>query len=500
MPATVKQNQQPKVPSVQYSELGLLGTILMYPNGFARAQECGIAAPDFYDEMNREVWSAMESLNEKSEPISSVSVLTELEKRGTLYSKIQPVFIADLMSYSTTSHNIDGYAKQIKEASLRRMMMATAKDLFAKASDPAFGIDATMLSSLQTMMNASDSYLSGNTVGNKDSMANYIAQDFADNLNDFQNIHLQTGCTYLDNQLQNCVYPGIYVIAAISSLGKTTLMHQIADQMAEMGTHVIYFSIEQSRMELLCKSLARRMYQQNRHNRTTDCVSSLQIRRFWKPGMDPSKAMEYGGNLTEWQIQKINEAYDWYCTKIAPNMEITGQNFSCTVEEIKLKIKRYTSTHDDKPVVFLDYIQIVQPEKDFKGTDKQHIDNVMTQLERTAKAENITLFAISSLNRGSYLTPVSFESLKEAGSIEYSSDAVWGLQLAAVSDFKDTDPKTETRNKLDQEKAAIPRRVELHILKNRYGRAGSSSYFNYFPNRDYFENVETKNQLISLTA
>lgn len=486
------------VPSVIYSELGLLGTVLMYPTGFSKAKDCGIIPNDFVDKQNRTIWKAMEDLNSRTEPITSVSVLTELEKTGILNKQIQPAYIADLMTYSTTSHNIPNYAKQIKEATLRRMMMSTAQELFKKASDYDNALDDTLTNSLKTMMNASDSYLSGGSSGNQDSMLNYLEEEFGKNLDTFQGIKLQTGCPYLDNQLGNCIYPGMYVVAAISSLGKTTLVHQIADQIAEMGTHIIYFSIEQSRMELLCKSLARRMYREHRHDHAKDCVSSLQIRRFWKPGMRPEQSAELGGNLSAWQIEKINEAFEWYKQKIAPNMEITGTNFACTVEEIKMKIKRYTSTHDDKPVVVLDYIQIVQPEKDFRGTDKQNVDNIMTQLERTAKQENITIFAISSLNRGSYLAPVSFESLKEAGSIEYSSDAVWGLQLAAVSDFKDTDSRTEVRAKLDIEKSSIPRRVELHVLKNRYGRSGNSAYFNYYPDRDFFENVERKDQMIEV--
>ena len=489
-------NANKAVPSVPYEEVGLLGTILMYPTGFVTAKECGVNADDFYNIQNRTIWNAMEQLNTKSEPVTSVSILTELEREGVLGTQIQPAYIADLMRYSTTSKNIAPYAKHLREAALRRMMMTTAQDLYAKASDMTEEFDATMMNSLKSMMNASDSYYSGNTAGNQDSMATYIANSFASNLEAFQNIRMQTGFTYLDNQLGNCIYPGMYVVAAISSLGKTTLMHQIADQMAEMGTHVIYFSIEQSRMELLCKSLARRVYKENRHDHSKDCVSSLQIRQFWRPGMDPAKAMDYGGNLTPWQIQKVNEAYDWYVQKIAPNMEITGENFACTIEEIKMKIKRYTSTHDDKPVIFIDYLQIIQPEKGFTGSDKQHIDNVMTQLERTAKSENITIFAISSLNRGSYLMPIDLSSLKESGSVEYSSDVVWGLQLAAINDFKDTDSKTTVRAAMDREKAAIPRRVEIHILKNRYGRTGNSAYMNYYPHRDFFENVETKNQLI----
>lgn len=39
-------------------------------------------------------------------------------------------------------------------------------------------------------------------------------------------------------------YPGLYVLGAISSLGKTTFIHQMADQLAKAGEHVLFFSLE----------------------------------------------------------------------------------------------------------------------------------------------------------------------------------------------------------------------------------------------------------------
>ena len=71
-------NANKAVPSVPYEEVGLLGTILMYPTGFVTAKECGVNADDFYNIQNRTIWNAMEQLNTKSEPVTSVSILTEL--------------------------------------------------------------------------------------------------------------------------------------------------------------------------------------------------------------------------------------------------------------------------------------------------------------------------------------------------------------------------------------------------------------------------------------
>ncbi|WP_238599756.1 DnaB helicase C-terminal domain-containing protein, partial [Streptococcus suis] len=44
---------------------------------------------------------------------------------------------------------------------------------------------------------------------------------------------------------------------AISSLGKTTLVTQIADQVASKGHDVLIFSLEMARAEIMAKSISR---------------------------------------------------------------------------------------------------------------------------------------------------------------------------------------------------------------------------------------------------
>ena len=65
-----------------------------------------------------------------------------------------------------------------------------------------------------------------------------------------------TGFSNLDAQAGG-LYAGLYILAAISSLGKTTLALQIADQLAAAGHETLFFSMEQSRLELVSKSIAR---------------------------------------------------------------------------------------------------------------------------------------------------------------------------------------------------------------------------------------------------
>lgn len=49
---------------------------------------------------------------------------------------------------------------------------------------------------------------------------------------------VNTGYPWMD--AEQPLYPGLYVLGAISSLGKTTFLHQMGDQIAADGTPVLY--------------------------------------------------------------------------------------------------------------------------------------------------------------------------------------------------------------------------------------------------------------------
>ena len=65
---------------------------------------------------------------------------------------------------------------------------------------------------------------------------------------------------------------------------------------------------------------------------------------------------------------------------------------------------------------------------------------------------------------------------------------VWGLQLQCLNDelFDKENRLKEKREMVNKAKRAIPRKIELSCLKNRYGKVGYSCAFDYYPNRDLF--------------
>lgn len=270
----------------------------------------------------------------------------------------------------------------------------------------------------------------------------------------------KTGFKNLDEHFGG-LYSGLYIIGGLPAVGKTTFIHQIADQLAEQGEHVIYFSLEQSRFELVSKSLSRLTAKIN----FREAKTALAIRR---------------GTRAEIIVKAIAE-YE----KFADNISIVEGNFATTTSYIREYIEQYMSLNNCKPFVIIDYLQIIKAE-DSKTTDKQRVEEVLTELKRISRDFDIAIFVVSSLNRENYTEPLSYKSFKETGGVEYTADVLCGLQLAVVS--RDDYPKKEPERKKEIQKALLqnPRQIEFVCLKNRSGKPAFTSLFEYYPQFDLF--------------
>ncbi len=274
----------------------------------------------------------------------------------------------------------------------------------------------------------------------------------------------KTGFPVLD-KLSNGLYAGLYVIAATSSLGKTTLALQVADNLAAAGHDILFFSLEQSRLELITKSFSRLLKQEK-----NESVSSLTLRT----GADPDN---------------LQAAAKLYKSKIGDHMNVIEGNFGCNIDYISAYVREYISKNGTSPIIFVDYLQILQPSPTLKSTNtREAVDQTVTALKRLSRDYGLTVFIISSVNRANYMQPIDFESLKESGGIEYTADVVWGLQLQCLDEEKFTKQNNlkEKRDRIKEAKAESPRQIKLVCLKNRYGISNFDCDFAYYPECDLY--------------
>ena len=274
---------------------------------------------------------------------------------------------------------------------------------------------------------------------------------------------IPTGFKEFDEILDGGLFEGLYIIGAVSSLGKTTFVLQMGDQIAQQGYDVLVFSLEMSKHELIAKSISRLTFLSG------NAQKAKSVREI------TSKSKYEGFSQAEKElIHRSAEQYAGY----GKNVYIFEGIGDIGVNEIKSTLQEHISATGKTPVIIIDYLQILA--SDIRGTDKQNTDRSVLELKRLSRDFKMPIIAISSFNRENYKTEVSMLAFKESGAIEYSSDVLIGLQ------FKGAGPTlndTEARKK-------DPRQIELKVLKNRNGRVGDTIEFAYYPQFNFFKEVD----------
>ena len=308
-----------------------------------------------------------------------------------------------------------------------------------------------------------------------------------------------TGFPELDKNLYGGLHEGLYTIGAISSLGKTTFSLQLADQVAKSGNDVIFFSLEMSKHEIIAKSISRYTYEI-----AGERVVAPSFKRVAKDTQHILNGRRYS-EYAEVEKQTIREAIEKYENQVAPNLYIYEGRYRgerLTAEHIRQIVANHIEATGKKPLIIIDYLQILAPAND-RSTDKQATDENVFCLKEISRDYNIPVFAISSFNRENYTAPVSMQSFKESGAIEYSSDILFGLQYAGMEYLpgegaeKDKKRAERIRTLIDsnymKKRNKEPVKIELKCLKNRNGYQ-FSIVFDMINAYNYFAEEKTNNK------
>ena len=391
-------------------------------------------------------WRKLTKLLESKRPAQPLIIALDNDEDG---QKTSGELAAELDKMGITHYRIDPYngSKDANEA-----LMAD-REAFTAAIESGERIEE------EAQAAEREKYLQTNTAAHLQAFLNGIAASV-------NTPFIPTGISGLDKILDGGLYEGLYVVGAISSLGKTTLVTQIADQIAQAGHDVLIFSLEMARTEIMAKSISRHTLldvMQNSGN-----MANAKTTRGITTG---SRYLDYSKEEKA-LIQRAVTDYGSY----AQNIYIHEGIGNIGVEQIRDTVQRHITFTGKTPVVVIDYVQILAP-ADIRASDKQNTDKAVLELKRISRDYKTPVIGISSLNRASYKEAISMEAFKESGSLEYGSDVLIGLQLkgAGKSGFDANEAKRKN-----------PREIELVILKNRNGSTGNKIELEYYPLFNYF--------------
>ena len=257
----------------------------------------------------------------------------------------------------------------------------------------------------------------------------------------------KTGFPALDEWLGGGLYEGLFVLSGFPSLGKTSLVWEIAENVAADGCNVLFFALEMSKADMLAKSLSRRAYKNGRDITSDDAQSKREL------CADEEKEL----------LQDVGA-----------RLEVVEGSFGYGVETIRkraLQAKR----QGGRLCVFVDYLQAAA---DFKGGGSEFtaISDTAKAFRQMARALHCPIVCTSSTARNNYNSIVDYSCFYGSGGIESAADCAAGLQLALIYSHeykeagKGTGGKEKQAEMIDKALDEDTRGVVLIGLKNRRGK------------------------------
>jgi len=251
-----------------------------------------------------------------------------------------------------------------------------------------------------------------------------------------------TGFAVLDAVLAGGLRAGQYMIAAPPALGKTVLAAQLAWHIARSGQRVIYVATEQTPEQLVGRHVC--------------AQAGLNVSHYWRRTREFRSAAAIA--LEHQPLDTLAIASD------EPHNDADQRGSVARLAAILAEAKRQGGP---VPVVIVDYLQDLQPGgEQHRRDEREQLSTIARALLRLARRHDVPLFIISSVARDKYDSEQpTIAAFKGSGDIEYTLDAGFVLRLAASDD-------AEWERLRNGEEDELP--LELHIVKNRFGRAGGS--------------------------
>lgn len=258
---------------------------------------------------------------------------------------------------------------------------------------------------------------------------------------------ISTGFNEFDRALGGGMVADTYIIGGTPGSGKSAFVLQMCQAISTAGIPVLYFSLELSEDEIDSRNASRLTYMKDKDS----FLSALQINM----GELNDKQRGLLANISTEYKQAFSNFY----------VDTFGKDRSVSyIAETAEWHKRITGK---SPVVVVDYLQILQASS-FRQTEKQIIDEAITELKRLSNSLKMPVIIVSSLNRASYNNSESMASYKESGSIEYSAAIAMNILPSELG---------QTQLKSRKKGGDTPCiETEIQIVKNRHYMPGKVTF------------------------
>ncbi|MBE5056249.1 replicative DNA helicase [Pseudoflavonifractor sp. DSM 107456] len=406
------------------AEQAVIGSILLDGRCLPVVEEL-LRAEDFALESDRQIYRAAVKLAREDKPVDLVTILEEVRSQ---HADVSSEYLMQLLEITPTAANVEVYARQVREQSVRRAIRSLGEELQQRVDEhdetAALLADAgRRIEDLQT------EGVTGDLLAPNDALLAFFAHR--------QRVEEGTASGFVPTGFRDIdillgggmLSSGMYILAARPGMGKTTVALNIADRVAERTGPVLFVSLEMDEEQLMAKRLSR--------------LSGIPGHRLL---MD---------KLTEPEGRRLAEA----SSKLSRLPVHISQRPGVMVDDIALLARKVKGVK----LLVVDYIGKITPGQGAQRKNRiEYMTEISGALKTLARTLRIPVLVLCQLNRqteGQSDKVPQLAHLRDTGAIEQDADGV--IFLYREDYYAEKKPS-----------GFDPSPLEVIVAKNRHGSTG----------------------------
>lgn len=394
--STYKTLSDRVLPNAPELECAVLGALLLESNAIHRID---LNEDDFYNQSNRTIFIAIESLTRRQRPVDILTVLDELKSTNTLeHAGGTPRFIEISDSIASAAH-IEYHAAILKQKAIARKLIVQSNNVMEMAFDESQDVQDV----IEYLERSFTEIRSGGAASEYQDMKSAIKRTI-EYLTTIQGkkeqgeaVTIPTGLKALDDRLNGgWSAPDLIILGGRPSMGKTQFALHFAKAASEAEKHCLFISIEMTTEQLIMRML------------TEDERLNLYDMKTGQLGRDEWICIDQ--NIREIENNKLF---------IADSYHIRYLN---SIKSLARKLHRT----DQLDLLIIDYLQLIKTDQSF-GTRDLEIGYITGELKSLAKELNTPVILLAQLSRppkGTKIQVPVLSDLRESGNIEQDADKV----------------------------------------------------------------------------
>jgi replicative DNA helicase len=378
-------------------EEAVLGALMLEKDALTAVID--ILKPEiFYKDTHQIIFTAIQNLFKKSEPVDILTLTNELRTMGELDTIGGPYYLTQLTNRVASAANIEYHVRIISQKYIQRELIHISSEIIKDAFEDTTDVFDLLDKAERNLFAVSESNLRRSYLELRGLVKEAISEIEAAKNSEGMLKGVGSGFTEIDRVTAGWQKSDLIVLASRPGMGKTAFVLSMARNMAvDFKKPVAFFSLEMSAIQLVTRLIS------------SECeIPADKLRR---------------GNLENAEWEQLNARI----RQLVDAPLFIDDTPALSIFELRAKSRRLKAQHDIQMVI-IDYLQLMSISSDGRGNREQEISQISRSLKALAKELDIPIIALSQLSRavetrGGNKKPI-LSDLRESGAIEQDADLV----------------------------------------------------------------------------